>query len=266
MRKILISVAPTAATDTNIDPAAIAEDVIACAKAGAGMVHMHVRKPDGSLTDDLTVFKKTVELIRKESDIIIQASTGGISELTIAQRCVPLYYDVVETTSLNVGSCNLGSGIYKNPIDEVKYCVGEIIKTGKVPEIEVFELGMIHTVCELRKEFAFHTPLLFSIVLGHQGVAPATIEALTAMRSFIPADALWGITHAHRRDFEIFTAALGMGASTVRVGFEDSRFVDSETEVATNLPIVEKVAALIKAMGNSPATPDEARAMLGLAS
>ncbi len=264
MRKILISVAPTAATDTNIDPAAIAEDVINCAKAGAGMVHMHVRKADGSLTDDLTVFKQIVELIRKESDIVIQASTGGVSDLTIGQRCAPLYYDAVETTSLNVGSCNLGTAIYKNPIDEVKYCIEEIIKTGKVPEIEVFEIGMIHTVCELRKEFKFHAPLLFSIVLGHPGIAPATIKALTAMRSFIPDDALWGITHAYRRDYDIFTAALGMGASTVRVGFEDSKFLDNGTEAATNLPIVEKVAALIKATGNSPATPSEARQMLGL--
>lgn len=264
MRKILISVAPTAATDTNIDPEAIAEDVINCARAGAGMVHMHVRKSDGSLTDDLSVFKKIVDLIRKESDIIIQASTGGVSGMTIEQRCAPLYYDAVETTSLNVGSCNLGTAIYKNPIDEVRYCIAEIIKTGKVPEIEVFEIGMIHTVCELRKEFDFHTPLLFSIVLGHPGIAPATIEALTAMRSFIPEGALWGITHAHRRDYEIFAAALGMGASTVRVGFEDSRYVDNTTEAETNLPIVEKVSALIKAMGNCPASPAEARKMLGL--
>lgn len=77
MRKILISVAPTAVSDTHIDPVAIAEDLINCATAVAGMVHMHVRKSDGTLIDDLSIFKKIAELIRKESDIIIQASPEG---------------------------------------------------------------------------------------------------------------------------------------------------------------------------------------------
>ena len=107
--KVLISVAPVSAADKHIDPKKIAKDVIECAKAGAAMVHLHVREKDGSLTPDLTVLKETVELIRAESDIIIQASTGGISNLTIEERCAPLYYDKVEACSLNVGSTNLGN-------------------------------------------------------------------------------------------------------------------------------------------------------------
>lgn len=262
MRKVLISVAPVSALDTHIDPAKIAADVIECEKAGAGMVHLHVRDQHGNLTPNLDVFRETVERIREKSDIVIQASTGGVSGLTIQERCAPLYDDLVETTSLNVGSCNLGKAVYCNPIDEVEYCLSEIIKTKKVPEIEVFELGMIHTVTELRKKFQMHDPLLFSIVLGHIGAAPATIEALTALRSFIPEDALWGITHAHRRNYEIFTAALGMGASTVRVGFEDSDYLDENTRVSRNVLLVERVAELVNKAGLCPATPQEARNML----
>ncbi len=264
MRKVLISVAPVSASDKIIDPKKIADDVIECEKAGAGMVHLHVRDHYGNLTADLTVFRETIERIREKSNIIIQASTGGVSKLTIQERCAPLYDDLVEATSLNVGSCNLGTAVYCNPIDEVEYCLSQIIKTNKVPEIEVFELGMIHTVKELRKKFKLHDPLLFSIVLGHIGAAPATIEALTAMRSFIPQDALWGITHAHRRDYGIFTAALGMGASTVRIGFEDSNYVDETTQTDKNFILVERAARLISSVGLSPASPQEARNMLNI--
>lgn len=262
--KVLISVAPVSAVDKHIDPKKIAADVIACAKAGAAMVHLHVRDKDGSLTPDLSVLKEIVELIRAQSDIIIQASTGGVSNLTIEERCAPLYYDEVEACSLNVGSTNLGDAVYGNPIPEVKYCVNEIIKTGKTPEIEVFEIGHTHMVQELRKEFPMKAPILFSVVLGHPGEAPATPEALAAMVNFIPKDTIWGITHAHRRDFGIIAGALGLGARTVRIGFEDSNYLDPMTQAETNLPLVEKTVNLLRAMDKEPMTPNEARQMLNM--
>ncbi len=262
--KVLLSVAPVDAADKVNDPEKIAADVLECAKLGAGMVHLHVRKPDGSLTEDLAHFKKTVELIRAKSNIIIEASTGGVSNLTIQQRCAPLYYDAVETASLNVGSVNLGSAVYKNPIDEVKYCVSEIIKTGKTPEVEVFEIGMIHTTLELAKKFNFKAPLLFSLVLGHVGAMPATVEALVAMRSFVPNDMVWGITHAHRESNDILAAAVSLGARTMRIGFEDSHKIDERTIAETNAPIVAHTASLLKSLGKSPMTPDEGREFLNI--
>lgn len=258
--KVMISVAPVSASDKEIDPQKIADDVTACAKAGAAMVHLHVRDEHGALTPDLSVFKETVELIRKQSDIIIEASTGGVSNLTIEERCAPLYYDQVEACSLNVGSTNLGNSVYCNPIPEVKYCVSEILKQKKTPEIEVFEIGHTNMVMELRKEFPFQDPVLFSIVLGHPGEAPATPEALMAMIQFIPKDTLWGITHAYRKDFGIIAAALGLGAKTVRIGFEDSVYLDEKTQVTENVPLVEKTVNLLKAMDKEPMTPAEARA------
>ena len=79
--KVLISVAPVSAADKHIDPKKIARDVIECAKAGAAMVHLHVRDEKGNLTPDLSGLEETIKLIRAESDIIIQASTGGISTM-----------------------------------------------------------------------------------------------------------------------------------------------------------------------------------------
>ena len=264
MDKVLISVAPVASTDKNIVPAKIAVDVLNCWKAGAGMVHLHVRDALGNLTTDMSTLEETLRLIRKDSDIIIQVSTGGISNLSIKERCVPLYSDLVEASSLNVGSTNLGKAVYCNPIDDVEYCVRELLKMKKTPEVEVFEIGHIFTMKELMTQYQFRDPVLFSIVLGHKGEAPATPEVLAAMIQMIPTGTLWGITHANRRDFSIIAAALGMGASTVRIGFEDSNYLDATTVVDTNVPLVEKTIRLLRAMDKEPMSPAEARQQLNI--
>ena len=107
-------------------------------------------------------------------------------------------------------------------------------------------------------------PILFSVVLGHKGEAPATPEALAAMVNFIPKDTIWGITHANRRDFGIIAGALGLGAKTVRIGFEDSNYLDPMTQVDNNVALVEKTVRLLKAMDKEPMTPQEARKMLNI--
>ena len=268
MKKVLISVAPVSAADILNNPIAIAKDVIACSKAGASMVHLHVRDLNGQLTPDLSLVKETVEYIKSGCDIVIQISTGGVSNLTMEERCAPVFADWVEANSLNVGSVNLGDAVYKNPIDEVRYCVDQIIKNRKIPEIEVFEIGMIRTVKELSLQYEFVKPILFSIVLGHIGAAPATVGTLKLMIDALyenfpnREDVLWGITHAHREDFEIVKAALDMGASTVRIGFEDSNYLNPTTQVDCNLPLVREVADIIKSKNMMPATPDEVREML----
>jgi 3-keto-5-aminohexanoate cleavage enzyme len=261
---VLINVAPVNAAWTSVDPEEVARDVINCSRFGAGMVHLHVRDTFGRLTPDLTAFRKTVELIRKGCDIVIEASTGGVSNLTIEERCAPLTLPEVECASLNVGSVNLGKAVYLNPIDEVRYCVEKILHYGKTPEVEVFELGMIHATLELAKEYRFRTPLLFSLVLGHEGAAPATPEALIALRNFIPPGMLWGITHAHRVDNDIFAAALGLGARTMRVGFEDSDHIDRNEKAVENAPIVAHMAKLLRALSMEPMSPNEARRVFNI--
>lgn len=259
MDKVMISVAPVASTDKHIVPANIAAEVLQCWQAGAAMVHLHVRDAAGNLTTDMSLLEETLRLIRKDSDIIIEVSTGGVSRLSIQERCVPLYSELVEACSLNVGSTNLGKAVYCNPLDDVEYCIGELLRMNKTPEVEVFEIGHIFAMKEFMEQYDFRAPVLFSIVLGHKGEAPATPQALAAMIQMIPPEALWGITHANRRDFSIIAAALGMGASTVRIGFEDSNYLDAHTTVDSNVPLVEKTARLLKAMDKEPMTSAEAR-------
>ena len=85
-----------------------------------------------------------------------------MSNLTIEERVQPCYPSWVEANSLNVGSVNLGTSVYQNPIKDVEYCVKTIMDNKKIPETEVFELGMINTVRELNDKFHFVKPILFA--------------------------------------------------------------------------------------------------------
>lgn len=269
MKKVMLSVAPVAATDSLINPRAIARDVIACHKNGAAMVHLHVRDLNGHLTPNLSLLEETLRYIRAESDIIVEVSTGGVSNLTIEERCQPCYSALVECTSLNVGSVNLGDAVYENPIQDVRYCVQKILENKKVPETEVFEVGMENTLRELDEMFHFPKPMLIALVFGHPGEMPATVAGLKHMidglyDNFRREDVIWGYTEAHREDWNMVATALDMGASTLRIGFEDSDYLSPDCRVDNNAILIAKAADLVKSKGMMPMTPAEARVMLGL--
>ena len=277
MREVLLSVAPVAPVPHPIIPDEIAADVCACHEAGAAMVHLHVRDAQGALTADPQLLRETLRLIRSRCDIIIEVSTGGVSDLTIRERCVPCDMALVEANSLNVGSVNLGEAVYCNPIGDVRYCVQEILRHHKFPEIEVFELGMIHTVHELVQEFpSFPKPLLFALVFGHPGELPATRPALHHMLDYLREtfreqdeapdrkEILWGYTQAHREDWEMMRYALSLGADSLRVGFEDSDISETSVHAQTNEPVVAQAAALIRESGAVPMTSARVRELLGI--
>jgi len=260
--KVIISVAPVSAVPHHIDSQLLAAEIINCATAGAAMVHLHVRDADGYLTDDLSEFTACVNEVRKGSDIILQASTGGVSEMDIAQRCAPLFLPMVETCSLNVGSVNLGTAIYQNPIADVETCVKILLEQNKMPEIEIFELGMIETVRRLDAKYGLPRPLMMNLVVGHEGGCPANPRALTALWQYLNQD-LWGFTQAHRKDFTLMACAIGLGARLVRIGLEDSPYLEGGF-VTENPPLVAALANLVRCMGLEVATPQEAREILGL--
>ncbi|WP_187789018.1 3-keto-5-aminohexanoate cleavage protein, partial [Salmonella sp. S019_01147] len=98
----------------------------------------------------------------------------------------------------------------------------------------------------------------------HRGSSPATIDALIAMRSMIPRDALWGITHFGRKNFDVIAAAVAMGASEVRIGFEDSYYLSAEEMAEQNYQQVKKLARLIRSMDKQVASPEIARRILNI--
>lgn len=265
MRKIVISVAPVAGDTTSAHPEDIAREAIESFHAGAAMVHLHVRERDGRLTRNPGQFQETLRLIRQHTDMVIQGSTGGVSDMTIEERCSPLDCPLVEMTSLNAGSVNLGDVVYRNPMPEIKYVTQRCIETGIVPEIEVFELGMIHNMQLIAQEMPLLKPVIYAMVLGHKGGCPATPATLALFSQYIPPQALWSITHYGRReDFSILTAALGLGACMVRVGFEDSAYMSLTEKVERNAQLIERMSTIIKSIGFEVASPADARQMFGL--
>lgn len=263
MRKVIISVAPVAA-GTPVESVSLAEDVAKCVEMGASMCHLHCRRPDGSLTPDTTYMIECFEEILRRTDVVVQASTGGISEMNIVERCYPLEYSRVETSSLNGGSTNLGEAIYMNSFDDIRYCAEECYKRGILPETEVFDIGMLHNMKIVRDEQPFQDPMLFNLVFGHKGGMQATPKMLTAFQSFVPEGDMWGVTHFGRDNWTFLAMAIAMGAVVVRVGFEDSPYLAPGVKAEHNWQVVQKLAELIRAMGLEPATPDEARKILKL--
>lgn len=262
MRKVIISLAPVKA-GVPVDKIKLAEDVAKCVEAGAGMCHLHCRKPDGSLTPDITEFVATFEEILSRTDVVVQASTGGVSDMTIAERCNPLDYWRVESSSLNGGTTNLGDAVYVNTFADIDYCAKASYERGIIPEVEVFDIGMIYNIERSKKETPYRTPVFYNLVFGHKGGMQPDITCLQAFRSAVPADAKWGVTHYGRDNWEFLAAAIAMGASVVRIGFEDSPYLAPGKDAEWNYEVVERLVLLIRAMGLEPATPAETRKIMG---
>lgn len=268
-RKIIVAVAPVGANITNpsqnpISPEEVALDVIACAKAGASMVHLHVRDNQGRQTEDLTQFSRTLDLIRQESDIIIQGSTGGVADLTREQRCVSLNDAQVEVASLNMGSANLGDGVYINTLPDVRFWSERMQERKIMPELEVFEGGMIANAALLKQEGLLAPPFHFNFCLGFPGPLPATPQVLMFLSSLLPEHSTWGLIHDGMTDLSLLAIAVAMGALRIRVGFEDSVYFAPGQAARTNAELVERIVDLVRKLGREVASPDEARSLLGI--
>lgn len=133
------------------------------------------------------------------------------------------------------------------------------IGRGIIPEVEVFDIGIERS----KQNTAYRTPVFYNLVFGHKGGMQPDITCLQAFRSAVPADAKWGVTHYGRDNWEFLAAAIAMGASIVRIGFEDSAYLAPGKEATQNYEVVTRLVELIHAMGLETATPDEARKIMG---
>lgn len=228
------------------------------------MVHLHVRDSQGVQAADITEFSKTLDLIREESDIIIQGSTGGVSDLSLEERCTALNDPRVEVASLNMGSANFDEGVYINTLPDIRYWARRMKETEVIPELEIFEAGMVNNVEILRAESVLQGPFNYAFCTGFKGALPASADNICFLRSIIPSGTLWGVLHHGMDDLSLLAAAVGMEASFVRVGFEDSVYWAPGKMATRNVDLVERIVSLIRQMGIEIATPSEARELLGV--
>lgn len=273
MRKIIVTVAPVCHVGKEIPtecknpltPEEITEDVVNCYKAGACQVHLHTRDLEGNPTFELDVFSKTIGMIREQApDIIIQGSTGGLSTLSLEQRCVSLNVPEVEIASLNMGSVNFGETVYVNTTPDLRYWAQRQKEAGVVPEMELFDLSHVECCSRLADEGVIRRPLHYNFCVGPGASSnlSATGRNLALLNALAEPGSSWGINHDSMKDFSMLACAIGMGANAVRVGFEDSFYYAPGQRAHTNAELVERLVQLIRLMGCELTTPAEAREML----
>lgn len=277
-KKVIIAVAPAARHGDEkaeriggnepvisvMTPEEIAQDVINCAKYGASIIHMHVRDAKGHLTDDLTEFRRTLAMIKESCDVIIEGSTGGVSELNAEQRGGVLNVEDLELAALNMGSVNLGGAAFVNEPDDIAMWASLIMEKGKLPILECFEPGMIQNVENLLNENVLRNPVIYGIPMGFDGTQPAKVVNLQGMLNVMPRDGVWYYQQHGMRDLSMIAAAVAAGAQIVRVGFEDSFYYAPGKMAGSNAELVKKAAEVITSIGYEIATVDEAREMIGL--
>lgn len=229
------------------------------------MVHLHVRDQAGSQTADLRAFAQTLDMIRESCDIVIQGSTGGVTDLTLEERCVALNDPRVEVASLNMGSVNVEETVYINSLPDIRYWARRMRSATVVPELEIFEAGMLAVVTRLVDEKTLQPPYYFNFGLGFHHALPADPTCLFFLKSMLPAGSPWGMVHDQMTDLSLLAVAIGLGASIVRVGFEDSIFHAPGEAARSNVVLVEKLVAMIRNMGCEPASPADARRLMGIA-
>ncbi len=267
MHKLVICVAPVGMWgkgDNNpITPEEIAEETHQSYLKGASMVHLHVRDTQGNQTSELKAFEKTVQLIREKCDIIIQGSTGGMTALDAEDRCVALNVLGVEMATLNMGSVNFFGGVYINTPEDIVYWAKKMLDKGIKPELCIFEAGMINNVKSLGEKGLLTGTLYYNFSLGFPGALPATLKNLILLVDSIPKESPWLYVEHGIKNFMPIARAIAMGGH-IRVGFEDSVWLNNKVKSQSNVELVEKASHIATEMGRDIATVKEARKILGL--
>ncbi len=231
-------------------------------KAGASIIHLHVREDDGTPTQDKARFKACMDEIKKRCpDVIIQPSTGGAVGMTDEERLQPTELSP-EMATLDCGTCNFGGDeVFVNTENTIKNFGRLMIERGVKPEIEVFDKGMIDYAIKYEKQGFIKKPMHFDFVLGVQ--MAATVRDLSFMVDSIPSGSTWTVAGVGRHEMPLAAVAIAMGGH-VRVGFEDNVFIEKGVLAKSNGELVEKVVRIAKELGREIATPNEARKILSI--
>jgi uncharacterized protein (DUF849 family) len=286
--EVIISCAVTGAGDTigkhpaiPVTPRQIADSALEAARAGAAIVHLHVRDPrTGKPARELDLYQETVSYIRESGvDIVLNLTAGmggdfffdptdparggpGTDMATAAERVLHVEALLPEICSLDCGSLNFGNGAFIATAPILREMAKRIQAIGVKPEIECFELGHIFLAKQLISEGLIHSPPLFQLCLGIPWGAEATTESMLAMRNHLPPDAHWAGFAIGRMQMPFVAQALLLGGN-VRVGLEDNIWLAKGVH-ASNGTLVKRAREIIESLGARIATPAEARQRLHL--
>ncbi len=252
-----------------ITPAEQASAAEAAVKAGASVIHLHVREDDGKPSQRVERFEESIRAIRaKAPGVIIQISTGGAVGEPIENRARPLTLKP-EMASLNVGTMNFGDDVFYNHPKDVLGLAARMQQLGVIPELEIYEAGMLEASLRLAKQGLVREPLHFQFVLGVPGGMSGDMRNLMSLLSLMESGVgsaayTWGVAGIGRFQLPLAVQALTLGGH-VRVGFEDNIFYHKGELATSNAQQVERVARIAREIGREVATPAVARQLLGIA-
>ncbi|WP_407114542.1 3-keto-5-aminohexanoate cleavage protein [Bradyrhizobium sp. LMG 9283] len=288
-RKIIVTCAVTGgnaavlAKHPNIPktPPQIADAALEAAKAGAAVVHIHVRDPDtGAPSNRFELYEQVVKRLRDAStDVIINLTSGAAGELALdsvdpikigtattlkkpTERCLHAVKLQPELTSLDCGTMAFGERIFVARMSDLRELAKLMREAGVKPELECFDLSHIETAKKLISEDTIDAPPIFQFCFSTGYGAPAVPVAVQAMRELLPSGAVWGGFGCGVDEMPMVAQLVAMGGH-VRVGLEDNIYLRRGV-LASNAELVDNAVGIIERMGSSVATPAEARAILGV--
>lgn len=241
----------------------IADEAARCRDAGAAVIHLHVRTPDGRPSQSSELFAAAIDAIRRKTDVIVQTSTGGAVGMSVDERSGPLTCRP-EMATLNCGTINFGDEVFENSRPHIRELARRIQAAGSMAELECYEVGHVDEALALFREGLIAEPLHFQFVLGVPGGIGARPEVLRFLVSQVPRGATWGVAAVGRHQRPMTELAIELGGHA-RVGLEDNIYLDKGVLSEGSAPLVARAADFARSVGREPATPERARQLLGLA-
>jgi 3-keto-5-aminohexanoate cleavage enzyme len=241
----------------------IAEEARRCRQAGASMIHVHGREPDGTASQDREVYANILEAVRERTDVLVQFSTGGAVGMSVEERidAVDLEPDMA---TLTTGTVNFGEGVFMNSLPTIRTIAERLGEYAIRPEIEIFDTGMVDTAMRLVDEGLLEPPLHFDFVLGVPGGMGGRPENLDFLVDMIPEESTWSVAGVGPYELPLAEKTVSMGGH-VRVGLEDNIYVEKGVLATGSWELVERVAEFADNADRELADPDVAADILGLA-
>ncbi|RAI45963.1 3-keto-5-aminohexanoate cleavage protein [Rhodoplanes roseus] len=288
-RPVVVTCAITGGGDTvgkhpaiPVTPEQIAVSSLEAARAGAAIVHIHVRDPaTGKPSAELAHYAEVVERIRAENqDVVINLTTGagarfipseddpkvgGPGTTLASPEARVRHIEAVrpDICTLDITTMNFGEFVFVNTPAHLRVMAKRVRAAGATAELECFDTGNIRLALRLIEEGALASPAMVQICLGIPWGAPATVEALLMMRDMLPKGTFWTGFAIGPQEFPMVAQAVLLGGH-VRVGLEDNLYIEKGVLAPSNAALVEKAVRIVEALDARPATPDETRALLGI--
>ncbi len=300
MSKVIISCAVTGSAHTPsmsdalpITPAEIAEQSVAAAEAGAAILHLHARDPEsGAPTGDPDIYAQFLGVIKQRTDAVINLTTGGAATMSVHDRLAAVIRFKPEMCSLNMGSMNFAffnaarkitawkhdweeayvvnsdDYIFRNTFRDIATILATLRDGGTRFEHECYDVGHLYNLAHFVDRGLIEAPFFIQMIFGILGGIGPDLDNLmfmkqTADRLFGKDSFQWSVLAAGRHQMPFLTQAALMGGH-VRVGLEDSLFIEPRQLAVSNAEQVAKAKRILAEMGHEAATPAEARTILGL--